>query len=199
MKRLTPLKNLDIILASEAQWRSELLARNNIPHRCLPHKLDEPEYAEGSLSDFVQKVALEKGRTLEKDFPDSMIISADQLISINNRVLGKPGNFEKAQEQLEGMNGQTHQLICAVAVIYQDRVEVACDQAQLTMRKLSSEEISNYLRMDRPIYCAGSYKIESLGASLFDEITTRDSSTIIGLPINLLISILRSFGFSNLL
>jgi septum formation protein len=199
MKQLRSLKNIDLVLASKAKWRSDLLTQNLLYHRCLAHSYSEPIYNCGDMVEFVEQIALKKGISIESDNPESLIISADQLIKIDSLVLGKPRTLEKAKEQLGLLNGRTHQLICAVAVIYQGEKIVASEQAQLKMRKLSKKEISNYLKIDNPIDCAGSYKIEALGASLFEKITVNDLGTIIGIPINLLLNLLRKFGFSNLL
>jgi len=97
------------------------------------------------------------------------------------------------------MNGKEHQLICAVAVLYQEKVQVRSEVATLKMRELTEDEIRFYVEKDEPWNCAGSYKIESLGASLFEEIQVKDPNTIVGIPGNLLLDILREWGFSNLM
>ncbi len=197
--KLRSLKQETIVLASEAPWRSDILKQLGLRHQCVAHRYNEALYHSGSLVDFVKNTAKLKGQSLKQDYVDSFIISADQLISISDEVLYKPGTPEKAVEQLMKLNGKRHELICAVAIFYRDQFEVKAEKAHLQMRSLSLAEIENYVFRDKPWDCAGSYKIESLGSSLFEGIETKDPTTIIGIPGNLLISILRGWGFSNLL
>ncbi len=192
------LSGESIILASEASWRSDILTQLGLSHRCMKHRYPEPTFKSGSLIDFVEKIALEKALSIQDDNLDSIIISADQLIDLDDEVFYKSGNRENAIKQLQKLSGRQHRLICAVAVLYGDRRRVAVEEAFLRMRELTVTEIENYVDRDKPWDCAGSYKIESLGASLFSEINVKDPTTIIGIPGNLLIDILRDWGFSNL-
>lgn len=197
--KLKSISTQKVVLASEAKWRSDILNQLNIPHKCFNHRYDEPKFLKGNLVEFVSNIAIEKARSIQDLFPDHIIIAADQLIELDDEVLGKPGNFEKAYIQLSQMNGKTHQLICAVCVIYQNQVFKDVEIAKIKMRHLENQEILNYLEYDKAFNCAGSYKIESLGAALFESVQINDLHTIIGIPGNLLISILRKLGFSNLL
>lgn len=199
MTRLRPIHQEKVILASEAPWRSDILKQLGIPHQCTNHRYDEPGYESGLLSEFVKQVAVEKARSLQEHYPSGIIIAADQLIGIGNEVLYKSGSEAGAIEQLKKLNGKSHSLFCAVAVLHAGEIKAEVDAATLTMRDLTSEEITCYVKKDKPWSCAGSYKIESLGASLFSSIRVNDPTTIIGIPAGRLLDILRSFGFSNLL
>ncbi len=199
MKQLHSLNSVNIVLASEATWRSNILSQLGIPHRCSAHKYNEPKFSGGLLQDFVKETATQKGQSIQHDFPEAIIISADQLISLNNDIFYKPGSREKAIEQLERLNGRRHKLVCAVSVIYNETIKTDFEEASLRMRQLTMQEIVNYVDWDKPWNCAGSYKIESLGASLFEEIQAKDPLSIIGIPGNLLLNILREMGFSNLI
>jgi 7-methyl-GTP pyrophosphatase len=196
---LVALKGEDILLASEARWRSDILNQLGINHRCMAHQYEEPGYSEGSLIDFVRDTALHKARSLQGNNASALIISADQLVCLEDEVFHKPGTPEKAFDQLQKLNGRKHQLVCAVAVLQGEKQAVRHEQATLSMRQLTTDEIRNYINKDRSWDCAGSYKIESLGASLFEEVSAKDPTTIIGLPANLLLNILREWGYSNLL
>lgn len=197
--QLKSIKQLDVVLASEAVWRSDILKQLGIPHRCTAHQYDEPKYSTGDLAEFVQKIALEKGKSIQAENPNALIISADQLIALDEEVFGKAGSRENSIKQLTTLSGKKHRLICAVAVLYKGGLRVEYEEAKLTMRQLTLEEITNYVDHDQPWNCAGSYKIESLGAALFEAIEVRDPNTIVGIPGNLLINILRDWGFSNLI
>lgn len=196
---LKQLQLEDIVLASEATWRSDILNQLGIGHRCQSHRYQEPIYTGGSLSDFVKQTALEKARSIQNENRSAIIISADQLICLGGEIFYKPGSREKAVVQLQKLNGKTHQLICAVAVLFNQKMAVQHELATLKMRQLTFAEIQNYVDRDQPWGCAGSYRIESLGASLFEAVSVKDPTTIIGLPGNLLLNILREWGFSNLL
>jgi len=128
-----------------------------------------------------------------------MIISADQLICLDGEVFYKSGTRDKAVEQLLKLNGRTHELICAVVVLFHGQQLIRHEKAELTMRQLTTLEIGNYVAKDQPWDCAGSYKIEQLGASLFESVNVKDPTTIIGLPANLLLDSFRELGYSNLI
>jgi septum formation protein len=197
--KLKSLSQQKIVLASEAKWRSDILKKLQIPHECFNHQYEEPKYSGGKLADFVINVAVQKALSIQNLFPDHIIIAADQLIELNETVLGKPGNFDRAFNQLSLMNGKDHRLICAVSVVYKNMVLKDVEIASIKMRQLEKQEIVNYLNYDQPFNCAGSYKIESLGGALFESVQINDLNTIVGIPGNLLISMLRKLGFSNLL
>jgi len=198
-QELAPLRSLDVVLASTATWRSDILTQVGIDHRCIDPAYVEPTSYQGEIVEFVKETALNKARSIQHRFKNSVIIAADQLIHIDGETLYKPGNKEKAIVQLTQLSGKRHQLICAVAVILNGKEECRVEKATLKMRILTEKEITNYVEIDNPVFCAGSYKIESLGASLFEHIEVSDPTAIVGLPANLLIDILRQFGYSNLL
>ena len=192
------LSELDIVLASEAKWRSDILNQLGIRHRCQAHQYEEPAFSGGSLIQFVRKTALEKAKSIKEKNTDALIVSADQLICLDDEVFYKSGSKEKAVAQLLKLNGRKHQLICAVAVLFKGQHTILHEQAALQMRELTKAEIERYVDLDKPWDCAGSYKIEKLGASLFKSVSVNDPTTIIGLPANLLLDILRQYGYSNL-
>lgn len=197
--QLKSLAEVDIVLASRASWRSQILNQLRIKHHQVEHRYAEPKFSGGALETFIADIAQEKAKSLISEHPHSLIIAADQLICLNDEILYKSGSREKAIEQLLKLNGREHKLICAVAVWYEGRLETETEAAVLKMRALSPLEISNYVDHDKPWDCAGSYKIEMLGASLFESTHVNDPTTIIGLPANKLVTILRRLGFSNLL
>lgn len=193
------IQQLDIILASTATWRSQILNQLGIPHRQIPPEFDEPDFQDGSIQDFVEILAYEKARSLAEENPDSWIIASDQMAIFENQVLGKPGNKENALKQLKLLSGKTHELYCSLVLVRGEEVKCGTLISRLTMRELSEKELQYYIEKDRPEQCAGSYKIESLGATLFSSVETPDYNAIIGLPGILLIDFFREMGISNLL
>jgi len=199
MSHIQSIHKISVVLASTASWRSTVLTQLGIPHQKKAPNFNEPSYRKGDPVEFIESMAFEKAKSLEADFPTSLIIAADQLALFENHLLGKPGTPEKAFEQLQMLNGNTHQIITAIAVFFQGKVRMGHNKATLKMNSFSDQELRNYIEKDQPWNCAGSYKIESLGGTLFSKIQVEDLNTIIGLPGNLVIRFVRDFGFSPLL
>jgi len=188
---------LDLVLASTAAWRSEALSRLGLKHKAMAPQFEEPPFVGGKLEDHVRALALGKAKSLAG--PGLVVLGFDQMIEVGTQVLGKPGNFENALAQLRLLNGKRHRLVNGLAVVTPDQTLQLWDQCFLTMRSLSEPELCYYLEQDQPFGCAGSYKIEGLGASLFESVEVSDLGSIVGLPTNLVGNALRSLGFSNLL
>lgn len=194
-----------LILASTSPYRAELLERFEIPFEQIDSRVDEDLYKE-KISDpleLAKTLAYEKAKSVFINNPDAVVIGGDQvsLFGPNDRtgehalVLGKPGNFENAVSQLSLLEGHRHQLITCVCVLSENSEESFQDITTLKMRELSNEEIKRYVTREEPYYCAGSYKIETVGISLFDEVQTNDFTAIVGLPLIQLSKALRKRGF----
>jgi len=112
-------------------------------------------------------------------------------------VPGKPGTTAAAVSQLLAMSGRAHRLLTAVCVIGSGRKIEFLNEMQLHMRAVSQKEATRYIERDSPLDCAGSYRIESLGISLFDRIQTDDFTAIMGLPLLRLSQVLREFCVAN--
>ena len=126
---------------------------------------------------------------------ETVVVAGDQLVLFNNEILGKPNTKENAIQQLQKMNNQTHQLITAVTVMTDLKVFQLNHVSELTFKKLSETEIKNYVDLDLPLDCAGSYKIEKSGICLFEKIITDDFSAIQGLPMIWLSTTLKGLGY----
>ncbi len=188
-----------IILASTAKWRGQILTQLNLSHRMLPPRYSEPAFKDGNIESYVQELATGKATSLERDFPNAFIIGCDQMAVLDHEPMGKPQSINEAREQLHLLRGRTHRLVNGLTVIYKGKSITRLDEAFLTMRDLTEEEIESYLKTEEFKGSCGSYKYEGLGASLFSEVTCKDPHSITGMPVSLLIGILRDLGFSNLL
>jgi septum formation protein len=174
-----------------------LLERLGVPFRCRAPNCDE-SILKGEESDprhLAECLAYQKASSLVGEESDAAIIGCDQLVSFQGQMFGKPTTFARAVEQLESMSGETHELITALVVISGERTDRHTDVTRLRMRRLSRAAIERYIVADRPLDCAGSYKLESRGIVLFDKIETDDHTAITGLPLIALTTILRSLGF----
>lgn len=186
-----------LILASTSKYRRELLERLQIPFTCQSPGVDESRWKEQRLeaSRLAQELATAKSHAVWQKHPDSIVIGSDQVAEISGEILDKPGSFDRAAQQLQWLAGQTHSLWTAVAISSPEGCELFLDQTILTMRSLTQDEIHRYLTADKPFDCAGSYKLESLGISLFERIISADQTAIIGLPLMATAHHLRRRGY----
>ncbi len=149
-----------------------------------------------SARDLALRLAKLKAESIFSKYPEACVIGSDQVCAIDGRVLGKPKTIEKAIEQLNLLQGRSHELLTAVSVRCPIGEESFVSQTTLHMRELSLNQISSYILEDSPLDCAGSYKLESKGIKLFKEIHMSDHTAIIGLPLIELTTLLINLGYS---
>ncbi len=189
---------MDLILASTSPYRRELLARLGIAFRSVSPGVDE-DVVKQAFTDpiaIAEHLARAKAEAVASKEPGAVVIGSDQLVAFEGLVLGKPETPERAVEQLLLLAGREHRLITSVAVVDAHDTEVFTDVTTLRLRPLTPEEAARYVEADRPMDCAGSYKIESLGIALFDRIDCHDFTAIVGLPLLAVCRMLRSRGFA---
>jgi septum formation protein len=187
-----------LILASTSRYRQAELARLGAPFIAVAPAIDEEAEKDPQLSP--EKLALHlakrKAESLVPAHPGAVIIGGDQLVDFEGQILGKPGSEARAIEQLLAMRGKAHRLLTALVVIAGGRTIQHLDVTTLTLRDLDRAAIERYVAFDRPIDCAGSYKLESRGIALFEAIDGVDASAIVGLPLMALTKILSGLGYS---
>lgn len=190
--------NQKIILASTSKYRKELLERLNITFDCVSPNVDEDAFKEleDAPVDLAEKLAVEKARAVSLKFPDAIVIGGDQVASIDGELLGKPGTPDNAAVQLEKLSGSEHVLVTSICIRRGDREVVYTDRTFMRMRELTPDEITRYVEYDSPLDCAGSYKLESLGISLFKKIEGIDHTAIQGLPLMKVAELLKEFGIA---
>lgn len=189
---------MGLILASTSPYRKVLLDRLGLPFIQASPKCDErilKEHFQLGSAGLARTLATEKASSLISEFPLETIIGADQVVDLDGKILEKPETIEKAIDQLIELSGRSHRLATAVAVWDEGRLNTHVDITTLTMRALELSAIKRYVEADQPLDCAGSYKLESRGISLFDRIETADYTAIIGLPLMALTSMLRGIGY----
>ncbi|MEN9553891.1 MAG: hypothetical protein RLZZ232_177 [Planctomycetota bacterium] len=188
----------NLILASGSPYRQELLKRIASNFQVIVPQVDEDSVKQSGLSpvDVASCLARMKAAAVAADYPDAVVIGSDQLVDLNGRILGKPGTAERACQQLQDMSGQSHRLLTAVCVMGPGHGQDRCflQETVLWMRPLDHQEISAYVSRDQPLDCAGSYRIEAAGISLFEKIDTGDFTAIMGLPLIQLAAELRALG-----
>lgn len=187
------MKNL--ILGSTSPYRKELLEKLQIPFQCQAPLIDEEKEKDPTKApiEFASHLAFLKAKSLAKE--NHVIIGADQVVSFAGQILGKSHTPEKAFQQLREMQGKVHELISAVCIFNEHTAIAFVDVTKMTMRNLTDKEIRNYVSLDKPMDCAGSYKIEKHGVALFEKIECADFTAIQGLPLLQLNRELRKIGF----
>lgn len=189
-----------VILASGSPYRKQLLEQLNLPFSVVPSEVDESPIKKMDLTP--EKICLElaKAKALEvfKKHSDHIVIGSDQLLTLDGKIFDKPGSVDNAVEQLGKLQGKDHRLITAVSIISNNKEISFNNITTLSMKELTKKQIENYVQQDNPLDCAGSYKIEKLGISLFSKIDSSDSTSIIGLPLIQLCCGLENFGIKIL-
>lgn len=184
-----------IILASQSPYRRAQLTQLGLKFTAARPEIDEDALkAKGPKdpSELTRYLALAKAESLAA--PDALVLGSDQLVDLDGERLDKPGTPEKACEQLARMAGREHRLITSLALVQGERREIFTDITRIRLKPLDPETISAYVKLDQPLDCAGSYKIEKAGLGLVESIVSEDFSAIQGLPILSLCRGLENFG-----
>jgi septum formation protein len=145
----------------------------------------------------VHRLSRAKAQAVAERFPQAVIIGSDQCAVRGRVVLGKPGTVDRCVEQLKDASGQRVTFYTGVHVIDSKnrRHEAHVDTTTAQFRQLSDSEIRSYVAKDNPLDCAGGFKVEALGISLFERIDSQDPTALVGLPLIWLSGALRRAGF----
>ncbi len=186
-----------LILASTSVYRRELLARLRLPFEVARPEVDETPQPGESPTALVQRLAHAKAVAVAVGAPDAWVIGSDQVADLDGVALGKPGDRAGAVAQLTAMCGRAVAFRTAVAIAGPGgRVLHALDTTSVRLRELSRDEISRYVDAEQSFDCAGSFKAEGLGISLFAAIESHDPTALIGLPLIATAGLLRQAGFA---
>ncbi|NVL30007.1 septum formation inhibitor Maf [Pseudomonas syringae pv. actinidiae] len=187
-----------LLLASSSPYRRELLARLRLPLTCKSPDIDESHRPGEAAHDLVQRLAREKAQALAGEYPGHLIIGSDQVAVLDGQILGKPHTFERALEQLTAASGSRVTFLTGLALLNSSTGECQVDCVPFTvhMRELDQASIERYLRAEEPYDCAGSFKAEGLGVSLFRSTEGADATSLIGLPLIRLVDMLIKEGVS---
>jgi MAF protein len=183
---------LPLLLASSSVYRRQLLARLRLPFVCSSPDIDENHRPQEPAIELVKRLAREKAQALAGTFPDHLIIGSDQVAVLGERIIGKPHTFEKARDQLLAASGASVTFLTGLALLNSQtgHCQVDCVPFTVHMRTLDTSSIERYLHAEQPYDCAGSFKAEGLGVSLFQRTEGPDATSLIGLPLIRLIDML---------
>ncbi|KJK06446.1 MULTISPECIES: nucleoside triphosphate pyrophosphatase [Pseudomonas] len=189
---------LPLLLASSSPYRRELLERLRLPFSWASPDIDEQRLPEEPALELVKRLAQEKAHALAASHPDHLIIGSDQVAVLGEQILGKPHTFERACAQLLEASGNHVTFLTGLALLNSQTgyCQVDCIPFTVNMRELDLACIERYLRAEEPYDCAGSFKAEGLGVSLFQSTHGVDATSLIGLPLIRLVDMLQAEGLS---
>ncbi|MEI7377107.1 nucleoside triphosphate pyrophosphatase [Dickeya chrysanthemi] len=190
-----------IVLASTSIYRKALLEKLGLPFVCAAPDIDEtPHDGENAVS-LVRRLAISKARALANRYPNHLIIGSDQVCVLKGAITGKPHTPENAIRQLQQASGQCITFYTGLALFNSStaHLQSVVEPFDVYFRTLSTREIERYVDIEQPLDCAGSFKSEGLGITLFDRLSGRDPNTLIGLPLITLLELLREEGVNPLL
>ncbi|MGP4844274.1 Maf family protein [Marinobacter sp. 1Y8] len=190
-----------LLLASSSPYRKALIERLRIPFTCASPDIDETAMPFETAETLTLRLAEQKARALANDYPHHLIIGSDQVALLpNGEILTKPGNYDTAFRQLQASSGQGVTFLTGLAVLNAETGEMhrLCEPFKVHFRTLAAQDIEHYLRTEEPYDCAGSFKMEGLGITLFSRFDGRDPNSLIGLPLIALIDLLQAFNVDPL-
>ncbi len=186
-----------IFLASSSPYRRDLLDRFLDSYESVDPEVDERNADGLSPGELTRHLARKKAEAIAVNARQALVIGADQLAVLDDRVLGKPGNHARAVEQLLAASGKAVTFLTAVCIL--DPVGRAryehTDKTVVRFRQFDRRLADAYLRHDEPYDCAGSFKLEGAGFVLFESVTTDDPTALVGLPMIWLADRLLQLGY----
>ena len=182
-----------LVLASASPRRRDLLARIGVaPARIVAPDIDETPLRNERPRDYVRRVAAAKAAAVERA-PGEVILAADTTVVLSGRIFEKPTSPANAVEMLEQLQGKTHEVLTAVAVAENGRLEQALDVSRVTFRPNDRRTLEEYVATGEPLDKAGAYAIQGLGAPLIERVEG-DFFGVMGLPLRLALDLLAKFG-----
>lgn len=194
------MKTHHIILASSSSYRKALLEKLHLDFICASPDIDESINSGESPTQMALRLAHKKAMALTSTYSQHYIIASDQVAMLGQTQLTKPGNPQNAIKQLQLSSGHSVKFFTSVCVLNSatGKFKSAIDTCTVSFKKLTDEQIINYIKLEQPYDCAGSFKSEGLGIALFERIQCDDPNTLIGLPLIKLIGLLEEFNIQIL-
>ncbi|MBU2887041.1 septum formation inhibitor Maf [Gilvimarinus agarilyticus] len=189
-----------IILASSSPYRAQLLKRLGLPFQALSPEVDETARSTETPAALAQRLACDKACALAGTHPDSLIIGSDQVACLNGQAMGKPGTHTNALLQLKAAQGEWVDFHTGVCVYDSKTGQEYSKLAtyRVKFKSLTEKQLDTYLTLEKPYDCAGSFKSEGLGITLFEQMEGADPTGLIGLPLITLTSLLTLAGIDPL-
>lgn len=189
-----------LILGSSSPFRAELLTKLGLPFTTASPDIDESPLDNEQPQQLVQRLSEQKAYAIAQQNPNALIIGSDQVALLDGKILGKPGNHDNARKQLVAASGKTVKFFTGLALLnsHSGNMQSLVEPFEVSFRQLSAAQIEFYLQQEQPYQCAGSFKSEGFGISLFSKLSGDDPNSLIGLPLIQLIKLLAAKGIDVL-
>ena len=186
-----------LILASTSPYRRALLERLGLVFEVARPGVDEQTLPGESPAHRANRLSMAKAEAVAALRPEALVIGSDQVAALGDRLLDKPGDATNCRAQLGALSGNTARFLTGCAVVGQAAgLRLShLDTTTVTFRALQPQEIVRYVDREKPFDCAGGFKLEALGITLFERVDSSDPTALIGLPLIWLASALRRAGY----
>jgi septum formation protein len=182
-----------IVLASGSPRRRQLLEMLRIPFRVMAPDVDERVLAGEGAEAYVTRLSRVKAETIAAQLPGEVVLAADTTVVLEGEIFGKPDSAAHAVAMLTRLQGRTHDVMTAVAVMRGGDVAQALDVSRVTFRPADEPTLAAYVATGEPLDKAGAYAIQGLGAPLIERVEG-DFFGVMGLPLRLALDLLGRFG-----
>lgn len=191
---------MKLVLASSSSYRRELLQKVVADFVCAAPQVDETAQVGESAQHLVERLAIAKAKALAGVYSSHLLIGSDQVAVIDGHLVGKPHTYDNAVAQLRAASGKAVTFLTGLALYDSEnqRLQHCVEPFTVVFRALTDAEIHGYIALEQPLNCAGSFKSEGLGISLFERLHGDDPNSLIGLPLIRLLAMLREWGINPL-
>ncbi|WP_028301166.1 Maf family protein [Oceanospirillum beijerinckii] len=191
---------LSLVLGSSSRYRKQLLDKLGIPFIQDSPDIDETPQADENAAALVERLAIDKAKALADKHPNSLIIGSDQVATFSGRIIGKPHTKDNAKSQLMQFSGQSVTFLTGLC-LYNSQTgghQSLVEPFNVHFKELTERQVERYIEQEQPLDCAGSFKSEGLGITLFSQLEGRDPNSLIGLPLIALTEMLINEGMDPL-
>jgi septum formation protein len=173
-----------LILASQSPRRRYLLEQAGLTFAVIPGSFDEDSVQLANPADYVKTLAEAKADAVAQRYPDSWVIGADTIVTIDKAILGKPGDPREARQMLKRLSGQSHFVYTGYAILCKNKRTGTCDaiKTDVQFKDLTDDEIDWYIQTGEPFDKAGAYAIQGMGTFLVRRING-SYTNVVGLPV----------------
>jgi len=188
-----------LVLASSSPYRKKLLQRLQLPFQTVVPDIDETPLVNELPVDYVKRLARQKAQAGAKliNADQAVLIGSDQTLVLDGNILGKPGSIEKARSMLAECSGKSVFFYCSYCLWHsqQGELETGMVPTEVCFRELTDADINRYIEREPALDCAGAFKSEALGISLFTALRSDDPTALVGLPMIAISMALGTFGW----
>lgn len=185
-----------LVLGSSSPFRAALLEKIGITFETASPDIDETKQQNETAHELVARLSQQKAAAIAKSYPSALIIGSDQVAVLGDQILGKPGNHENALKQLQAASGKHVRFLTGLTLLNAatGHQQTCVEPFDVHFKTLTTTQIDYYLKQEQPYQCAGSFKSEGFGISLFSKLQGDDPNSLIGLPLIRLIDMLMAEG-----